>query len=55
VVSDLESVSGKNTMKIRLNQLIKYFPKSNLGKELLICYNIRLTLLSIFSKVKVKK
>jgi hypothetical protein len=41
-------------MKLRLSKLIKYFPKSNLGKELLICYNLQLTLLSTFSKVKVK-
>jgi len=41
-------------MKLRLSRLIKCFPKSNLGKELLMCYNLQLTLLSIFSKVKVK-
>jgi hypothetical protein len=41
-------------MKLRLSQLLKYFPKSNLGKELLMCYNLQLTLLSTFSKVKVK-
>jgi hypothetical protein len=41
-------------MKLRLSQLIKYFPKSNLGKELLIYYNLQLPLLSTFSKVKVK-
>jgi hypothetical protein len=41
-------------MKLRLSRLIKCFPKSNLGKELLQCYNLQLTLLSTFSKVKVK-
>jgi hypothetical protein len=41
-------------MKLRLSQLIKYFPKSNLRKELLIGYNFQLTLLNTFSKVKVK-
>jgi hypothetical protein len=41
-------------MKLRLSRLIKCFPKSNLGKELLMCYNLQLTLLSTFSKVKVK-
>jgi hypothetical protein len=30
------------------------FPKSNIGKEFLMCYIFRLTLLSTFSKVKVK-
>jgi hypothetical protein len=41
-------------MKLRLSQLIKFFPKSNLEKALLMCYNIQLTLLGAFSKVKVK-
>jgi hypothetical protein len=41
-------------MKLRLSRLIKCFPKPNLGKELLMCYNLQLTLLSTFSKVKVK-
>ena len=41
-------------MKLRLSRLIKCFPQSNLGKELLMCYNLQLTLLGSFSKVKVK-
>jgi hypothetical protein len=41
-------------MKLRLSRLIKCFPKSNIGKELLMCYNLQLTLLSTFSKDKVK-